>query len=352
MTSRALRLAVLGSTVMLASVPVPALAQGEATGVRTFGHWVAGCDSRAECTAIGFSGPAPASESRNPGLSLRISVDNTSLTGFALEIVPLPGLPANTPAIRVGPDGADEADRMAITSQRRALQDQQAWRWLEALGRGTSIIGLSAEDSPVVTIDAAGFRDAWIALAEARGDLMRQAMPSTAGPSPGGQRPAQEPNKRVFPAHEVVSPRLPAIPLLHTTCPAGHRSAGYRQFMLPGTNNPPQAAVLWALTCVGPQGRTTHWHQSASPLAMALPLTLPDSHGGKVEAGQAGFADSVFDFDFGILRARTGPADREDCGVQLAWGWDGTGWFLLERREMPACNGLMPPDWIRTYVSP
>ncbi len=103
-----------------------------------------------------------------------------------------------------------------------------------------------------------------------------------------------------------------------------------------------------------PPGRTltVHWYQASGPADLPVALTLPDGDRGALKAGERGFEDSVFDFDFGILRARSGPADREDCGVNRAWGWDGGAWFLLERRDMPACIGLPPSDWIRTYSAP
>lgn len=95
-----------------------------------------------------------------------------------------------------------------------------------------------------------------------------------------------------------------------------------------------------------------HWYQARGAGDLPAALELPDGDRVPFDAGETGFEESVFDFDFGILRARSGPAGREDCGTQRAWGWDGGTWFLLERREMPVCAGLSPLDWIRTYASP
>ncbi len=49
-----------------------------------------------------------------------------------------------------------------------------------------------------------------------------------------------------------------------------------------------------------------------------------------------------------LIRAKT-PA--RDCGVFERWGHTGTGtnFVLVERREMPVCNGIAQQHWIQTY---
>ncbi len=78
-------------------------------------------------------------------------------------------------------------------------------------------------------------------------------------------------------------------------------TATYRPFALPGD------ATLWAVQCRRAGTVTTHWYQASGAAGLPVALALPDGDRGQVDAGERGFEDSVFDFDFGILRARSGP---------------------------------------------
>ena len=51
-----------------------------------------------------------------------------------------------------------------------------------------------------------------------------------------------------------------------------------------------------------------------------------------------------------VLLVRTRSPDG-DCGILEQWGHVGAGndFILIERREMPVCNGIAPQHWIQTY---
>jgi hypothetical protein len=85
--------------------------------------------------------------------------------------------------------------------------------------------------------------------------------------------------------------------------------------------------------------------------AAPQPLRLPDPRDGEQQAGLDGLADAVFDFDFGVLRTLQPRGGRQDCGVARAWAFTGSGWLLLDRREMPLCIGLAPAHWIVTHTA-
>lgn len=320
--------------------------------VRTFGNWIVGCDNKAECAALGMSEgpPNPAA----PAVVLRIGVDRTSVTGFDFAIIPLPN---SDPAIRpirvtcllcangLRGTGDEAADRIELHGQRITIPGMQGARWLDALGKGRRIAVTWPGDGAGTTIDTSAFLEAWTHLAQTRGDLLRQASIQRSVPSLHAGQPQPE-RRRAFPAREVISSGSPGIERLTRKCPLGAEPVHYRQFVLPGN------ATLWGVQCREGATLTMHWYQASGAADLASRLELPDGDRGQLNAGEAGFAESVFDFDFGILRARSGSATREDCGIQRAWGWDGGTWFLLERREMPVCIGLPPSDWIRTYSSP
>lgn len=326
---------------------IPAHAQ-----LRAFGNWIVGCDNKAECTALGMTEgpPNPAA----PAVTLRIGVDRTSLSGFEFAIIPLSvGSPTPRPititchlcanGLRVA--GDDIADRIELHGQRITIPDMQGARWLDALGQGQRMTVAWTGSSATATIDTSHFLEAWKYLAQMRGDLLRQALIAEGLPSLQAGPPREE-RRRAFPAREVMSSGLPGIERMTRKCPVAADPGRYRQFELPDT------VTLWAVECRNGDTVTQHWYQARGAGGLPAAVELPDGDRVQFNAGETGFEESVFDFDFGILRARSGPAGREDCGIRRAWSWDGATWFLLERREMPICVGLSPSDWIRTYASP
>lgn len=55
--------------------------------------------------------------------------------------------------------------------------------------------------------------------------------------------------------------------------------------------------------------------------------------------------------DRGLVNVTRSKTLEGDCGVFERWGHVGTGndFVLVERREMPVCNGSGPAHWIQTY---
>ncbi|MCU0883600.1 MAG: DUF1176 domain-containing protein [Beijerinckiaceae bacterium] len=319
--------------------------------LRTFGNWLVGCDNRADCTAIGLPDQqgSPASQ-----IALRIGVDSASASGFEVAMLRVQRAVAGRLPITVTcllcnngvrAPGDQAADQIILDGRRFVLPGMQGAQWLDALGKGRAIVANAAGDASGARIDTARFLDAWKHLAQTRGDLMRQLLASANPPVPG-ETAIQGKRQRAFPATEVMAPDRPAFNRLTRQCPARATVADRRQFLLPGN------VALWGIACRKAGTRTWHWFLDRGAADLPAPLTLPDGDQPDVKAGEVGFEDSVFDFDFGILRGRSGPALREDCGIQRAWGWDGQAWFLLERREMPACIGLEPLNWVRTYIAP
>lgn len=318
--------------------------------VRTFGNWIVGCDNKAECTAVGTHDVPP--DPDKPTVVLRIGVDRRSLSGFDLAIIPIPrGNSAAGAMTVICPEcardaaGSGEADTVQLHGQRIAIADMRGAHWLDALGKGRPIAVAWPGSAHSATVDASSFLEAWIYLAKTRGDLMRQASFERALPSLQAGQPRPERN-RSLPGQEVVPPNPSGIAQLTRACPSGANPVHHRQFVLSGNS------TLWSVQCHQGSARTIHWYQATHSDDPPAPIELPDADRGQLTVGERGFEESVFDFDFGILRARSGPAMREDCGIRRAWGWDGRTWVLLERRDMPACIGLSPNDWIRTYSAP
>ncbi len=326
---------------------VPARAE-----LRAFANWIVGCDNRAECTAIGW--PAGPADPGAPSVAIRIGVDRTSFSGFSFAIIRLPSSSNDRRPIIVscqscsratGASGSHGADRIEVIDQRIDVTEMRGARWLDSIGKGHSIGAAWSDGPPSATIDTSAFMDAWKHLAQRRGALMRGAMSADIASSPLA-RSLTEDAPRAAPSIEVTPSGAPALLPGLGNCPAGTDKASYRQFALPA------AASLWGVACEKGGVATQHWFQTEGPAGNPSPLMLPDADRGPLNAGDPGFAESMFDFDFSILRARSGPAGRQDCGVQRAWGWNGRTWVLLERREMPVCIGLEPSDWVRTYATP
>jgi hypothetical protein len=344
-----LRPVVAKSALWLAAITLASPAQAE---LRTFGNWIVGCDNKAECTALGTTEDPP--NPAVPTVVLRIGVDRTSLSGFEFAVI---RLPHDTPTPRpitvtcllctngMRAAGDEMVDRIDLNGQRIVIPGMLGANWLDALGKGQAIAVAWAGSAASATIDTSAFLEAWKYLAQRRGDLLRQA-PIPEGLPSLRAGPPKESRKRAYPATEVMPSGNPGIARLTRKCPPRAEVAHYRQFQLPGN------ATLWAVQCREGNTLTMYWYQTSGPADLPVALELPDGERSPLKAGEHGFEQGEFDFDFGILRARSGPALREDCGIQRAWGWDGGTWFLLERREMPACIGLSPPDWIRTYSSP
>ncbi len=323
----------IGLSCWLAALSAsPALAE-----LRQFSNWIVGCDNRAECTAIGMA--ARSADPAAPSVAIRIGVDRTSLSGFSFEVIRLPGDSADRRPIVISCmpcAGGPGAERIDLVGRRIDATDMRGARWLDRIGQGQAITATWPDGAFGTTIDTAAFLEAWKHLARTRGALMRESL------APG----LAEDSRRAGPSIEVMKSGSPAIEPALQRCPAAADAASSREFALPGT------ARLWGLTCRKGGITTQHWYQAEGPAGEPAPLVLPDAERGHLNAGDPGFSESVFDFDFSILRARSGPAHREDCGIQRAWGWQGARWVLLERREMPACIGLEASDWVRTYAAP
>lgn len=330
------------------------LTEAFASTVQRFGNWIVGCDNEATCAAVGFSNPESGVASQaGPGLRivLRLVVDTSLVEGLGFEIMRLPEsfainqpVIAHCPQCGLGPRPPNwqRVESMDVSSGRQQLSTDAARDWLEALGQGKAVRVASRDGTFDTTVDSAMFLNAWTTMAETRGNLMR-GMP----PPPIGVTSAPKVRRmRAYPAHEVRVSGSRLIALLPASCTSDPNAMSVRTFSLPGN------AELWSLNCRNGLSRSTHWFHAAGPADLPTPLELPDGALPAIKAGEAGLQDSSFEFDFGVLLARTGPDGRDDCGVQRAWGFDGREWFLLERREMPVCLGLSPPDWIRTYISP
>ncbi len=327
----------LALAVGLACCVAPLSASPAPAELRQFSNWIVGCDNRAECTAIGMA--TASVDPVAPSVAIRIGVDRTSLSGFSFEVIRLPADSAELRPIVISClpcAGGHGADRIDLVGRRIDVTDMRGARWLDRIGQGQTITATWPDGVPGATIDTSAFLEAWKHLAQTRGALMREALALS----------QPEESQRAGPAIEVMPSGSPAIEPALRRCPAAADAASFREFALPGS------ARLWGLTCRKGSVATLHWFQAEGSVGEPSPLLLPDADRGHLNAGDQGFAESVFDFDFGILRARSGPAGREDCGIQRAWGWTGRTWVLLERREMPACIGLEPSDWVRTYAAP
>ncbi|CAH0256197.1 DUF1176 domain-containing protein [Roseomonas sp. CECT 9278] len=303
----------LAAALVLAWLLAPA--PGAADGLQRHGDWLMGCTDTGRCTLVGLPMAAPGTTR----LALRIEVAATANAAVAIEAIPLDDRPLPDGGVSVGPFPPDApAPRHILPRSRGSLPDDWAAAWLAQLLRGDPL----AASPPVRLPDPAGFRAAWMAL-------MRARLPAPQALA----MHAPHPRNRLAPAIEA----LPPAPLPGSPC-----AGALRQFDLPGGGR------LWSIACAGAR---LHWF-GAPPGGQPAPLALPDGDRPARAAGTEGLAASVFDFDFGVLRAQDHPAGREDCGTIRAWAWDGAGWFLLARREMPVCAGLDTSAWVATHGAP
>lgn len=309
--------------VWLALMPQDADAEGR---VARHGDWLAGCDNLGRCVALGMSS---SSDATGPGIAVRIASDGSAPGSLSMELIPV-GVTRNTPTgLGVGP----ALDAMLSPGGRRILQAAQAARWLDALRQGLPVRFDGPDAEHWSAPSAEGFAEAWREFSGARLTI----------PSGASARQAPE-RRRLSPAVEGLAPGRPPVQLLRFACPGGGDAGEPRRFTWSNQ------ATLWSVICTGTTGGRHHWMLEPRPHQPLVPLELPDIGGASIAAGRAGLANSVFDFDFGILRAWDHPPGREDCGIQRAWAFDGHAWYLLERREMPVCGGLDPADWIATYT--
>lgn len=304
--------------VMALACTAPWSARAEVTRI---GDWLVGCNNLGRCTAWGIPGSA------TPGAGpawFAISITSAASMPATpeVEVVALGAQRDRPSGLLVGPDGVIP---VAPQGGRRQLDQEQAVIWLRRLQAGAVIASRGDIPQAWPSLSAEGFAAVWQVLTR----------PRTARPVAARPRIAQ--------AVELIVSGHPPIAITRFSCPAGAERGALRRFAWPS-----HGTDLWSVTCNGPDGPRLHWlyQPRGGPLAA---LRLPDGGGPAIEGG---LADSGFEFDFGILRARIGPAGRDDCGIQRAWAFDGQGWFLLERREMPVCVGLNPPDWIATYSRP
>ena len=327
--------------------------------VQQYGDWLVGCDNQAACTLLGFPPPLLAREI-DPNIvdmAVQIRLSGAVTDPPVVEILPF----SATTARLVERSTARpyflnvEYDVSALSPphgfSRHSLSPMEADAVIRYLGAGKVLSGKTLQNDAVrVRFPHKQFIRAYRAMQSRRTQLLQQladqAIDALPGELPDGSTmPIPAPLKRKVAKPVIVSGFVPIA--TKNACP-NSMSINLKLFQFPGDTD------LWSYECAeGAASGKTFFAMSKGPMMLAEPLEFPEPRNGKTAAGRLGLATSsvYFDWDFGILRHYDFDEGREDCGTFRSWGYTENGWQLLERREMPSCQGLDPSQWIRTYFT-
>ncbi len=327
--------------------------------LQQYGDWLVGCDNIAECAMIGFPSPLLARE-----------VD-PNIVDLALQIS-LSGADKDPPLVELVPFGATTARLVEQSSSRpyflsveygvsalspphgfsrHSLSPFEADAVVAHLSADKALSGMTLlNDKVQVRFPHDDFVRAYRAMQSRRTQLLKQvadqAIDTLPGELPdGGTMPEPTTLERIAAVPVMVSGFVPIA--TENGCP-NSISINLKRFQFQSDT------YLWSYECAEEAAsRKTFFAMSNGPAMLAEPLELTEPRDGKIAPGRLGLpASSVyFDWDFGILRHYDFIEGREDCGIFRSWGYTENGWQLLERREMPSCQGLNPSQWIRTHYT-
>lgn len=316
---------------------------------RQRGDWVYGCDPSNRCTMVGHANladPNHITGNRTRTMAIRIEMGPVGARAMTMELIPDRG-PANGVV-----DGIDWSGRFTLSTrttqgaeiavpfarhtpsaaeQRAIILAMQQGRVL----RATNPLGGNAE----IIFPAVGFSDVYEAV------RTRQTWVAD-----------WQTQHRDFTRPRAVYRGLPAIvsgyPAVNATmmdwCGSGEDANDLQQFTLQ------RGAALWAHHCPVDDGmnRLSRWYVVPEASRDVQPAVLPDAGGATSLMHGRYLPNASYDFDLGVLRSYRYDSPAHDCGVMMVWGWTGGDFLLIERREMPVCQGLSSTDWIRTYWRP
>lgn len=350
----------------LVVTPLAAREQGEA---REFGAWMAGCDNARQCRIIGlppggangFSLRIDRGAGAHDGPRLFVSIDNdmqargAGTVSFASEAGTFLQVAIGT-AARLADDKYELREPADVAAVLDALRTRQT---LTITFHPRP--GRSEADFPDITLEGAPAALAWIDERQKRtgtvtalakpGSEPAEAVPAppdppaAAPPRPFGETSAAE---LPVPVREAVMARfrtelgqicdvdddpddaaegLFTVRDLH----AGLLLVGVRCWA--GAYNLSRA---YYLAGTGPAG-------SVEPARFSRP---EDTRPGSTPVPDNILTNVEFDAERGTVRHASWGRGLGDCGEAGSWKWDGAGFHLLSLEVMPACAGLLPPDWL------
>lgn len=300
-----------------------------------YGEWLVGCDNRANCTMVGIppavrEGDANLAGVDNMIMRIHLAADNEGTPQVEL----IPAADAASGAVERGQFYLVAWGSLGRVSPyhdyARIILDQgEADMLIGQLRSDGAIYGYAAEDGAVrVRLPGPGFSRAYRVTTKHLADLRKELKTV---------RPVQ-----TIPGEELMLPSVTSLYGIREGCHFPGEGVTLRRYRLNGEGE------LWRLQCWAAREAPSFWYRSDHN-GVVTSLTLPDPRDGPVAAGGKGLINAEYDFDLGVLRSHSLLDGRPDCGTLRAWGYTASGWQLLERREMPSCSGLLPPDWIRTY---
>ena len=301
---------------------------------KTFHDWVAGCDNRLGCTAIGL---AP-DEASNGYVVLRLEAGAAAVPSLALVLVDPAGA---GPTMRVEVKGSDGHGPLELPVEadgdwlRATVADAERDALIRAMRDGDHLeLGLG--EAEPVTVSLRGARAAMLMI----DDRQWRIGTVTALARPGDQPMASVPPPPDAP-EAVARPMRLLDPL--PSPPEGVAAADEPEcdgveplaFDLGG-------ATLWgACASAGAYDRTYRfWVAGSDGLA---PATF-DVRGRRDEEPALLTRPALADDGLGIEALALGRGVG-DCGEASRWAWTGDSFALVRLAALETCAGVAPDDW-------
>lgn len=357
------RSSLLAGTIVLALAGVPATAEWIAPEVRQHSDWSVACDNALSCTAVSASAEyearvraadpgdlaAPLLWVRREGGPLapaRVFVD-LAVWGERRSAGPLTlHVSYDGDPERLGPGyrlierepgyyELDQRDLAAFLAESRE-SDRAATRRADGTLQG--LITTAGMVAALRYIDERQQRRGTVTALFARGAAPARTVPAA-------------------PPRERVTVVRGGAPVLARSAEAAALSERYG--FLCGMQTESQALAwqgwrladgyrLWAARCE-PDGDNplTIWALTDQSGAQ-VDFKLPRPEQGRAPEDPA-LPNSWFDPASGQLTALYKAGRHGDCGWQRRWAWTGSEFAMIDAVEMPACIGIVMPQWLQTY---
>lgn len=360
-----LMLRMLAIAAVLPASTLPA----QSVALRTFSNWAVGCDTARTCTALGTQAEdgvgAFVHLARGGGAndSLRTTIgwytETRAQRAVAVRVVtygPTPRSRVDTllseQAHASASGGSDEGDYRVLHLNRIAAQ-----RLLDAAKTASDLVVLGASGDTIAASSLRGLRAALLAM----DDAQQRIGTTTALARPGTRAPSTIPAPPSLPIVRVVPYSGAIDSAASATLAAGLRrrlgaqlgrdcdAEDAAQF----DNVEPLSATQTLVGLHCSHGAYNYWSRwyvvSNRNVQTARAAVFLDHPNAKARDDDGYLVNGGYDASTGRFGAFSKGRGLGDCGSASEWGWDGTRFLLLERREYYECRGVSDDWWPVTW---
>ncbi|MCZ8314815.1 DUF1176 domain-containing protein [Phreatobacter sp.] len=366
----------LAATLGLATTAVVAQEHAAERGqIRSFRDWMVGCDNTRSCRAFALPaientgkaalridrGGEAAEEAR---VTIILGQDVSLLPGARLRLVPATGAAIEITAGRDATEVDGDVEVTDATASRRLLA---ALRTTDKLSLTLMQKDGAAVPAGVISLDGASAALLWMDERQkrigTRTALVRPDTASTRVVPPPLAPPAAPPPVKLEggpPPTELPEPMLQAVLDAYRALPAGSCDASPEESAesLSADRLAPGLLLVGLRCLAGAYNEAQAFYivtegdrPTARPASFARlrePAPEPDRMRSETQPDNI-LWNSELDDTTGTISHVAKGRGFADCGEMGSWRWDGRAFRPVDLSFMPACRGLLPPNWLTIY---